>query len=565
MSQQRDENGHIRSITIASNAQSWFRKQRVQYLLGQLISLKLSLSIMLQILQLGKNIAEVRFVTPLAPIPAPAPQCRNSQANTFYRRDASKKPPTQQEMLQERAEIQNMVVVRNWSLVDLQRLYLLAEDEIEHPHDSPSPENREMQQVRRDPRLCITTAAHEENASNAMVKYHETPLSQLEASWDKAMYRPNRLLNAPDNNIVDLLLREWTQLYEMDSKARSVNGYQAHVDSDSDDSGSNSEFERVNTRGQYLKAAPRGSGVVKEVRFQAWVEDDMDSDEARPRRKGLKRGILRSGSDDSSSSGSDSEDLRSSRRSSTSSTTSPRTSISSSSGGVRRQNPAGVYGAPGPSGPPRNTGPSGPPRNTGPPRATGPPGSTGNTGMPPGAQPGMPTYPRSGPPSPRMSRPVSVPIQPRTQVSFDQQSQQKSARLQAPSVGSPHPSVSRNPYQPLPTASGPGRPGYGGYNAQSRTNNFPPNNFPPPPPPSQQQQQQQQLPPLNSHSFPPPSHRSSRSEPRHSKSRSQKRDRGESRKESSFKENAKKDVKRGLLGAGAVAGLMDILEGLSAI
>lgn len=62
MSQQQDENGHIRSITIAGKAQSWFRKKRVQYLLGQLVSLKLSLSIMLQILQLGKIIAGTRFV-----------------------------------------------------------------------------------------------------------------------------------------------------------------------------------------------------------------------------------------------------------------------------------------------------------------------------------------------------------------------------------------------------------------------------------------------------------------------------------------------------------------------
>jgi hypothetical protein len=63
MSQQRDEQGNIRSITIASKAQSWFRKQRVQYLLGQLVLLKLSLSIMLQILQFGKNIATTRFVS----------------------------------------------------------------------------------------------------------------------------------------------------------------------------------------------------------------------------------------------------------------------------------------------------------------------------------------------------------------------------------------------------------------------------------------------------------------------------------------------------------------------
>lgn len=449
-----------------------------------------------------------------------------------------------------------MVVVRNWSLVDLQRLYLLAEDEAVHPHNSPLPENKEMQQVKGDPRLFITTAAHEENASNAMVKYHETPLSQLEASWDKAMYRPNRLLNAPDNNnIVDLLLREWTRLYEMEPNARRANSRQAHVESDTSDSDSDSEFERLDTRGQYLEAPPRRSGVVKEVRFQAWVEDDVESDQGRPRRKGLKRGIIRSGSEDSSSSASDSEDLQASRRSSTSSTTSPRTSFSGSSGGSRRQIPAGVYGPPTTLGTPGTPGIPGMPRIPGPP---GPPGPQGNTGMPPGAQSGMPFYPRSGPPSPRMSRPVSIPTQSRAQVSFDQSQQQKSPRYYAASVGPPYTPVPRNPYQPPPTSSGPGRVGYGGYSPHTRANVFPQ-------PPSQQQQPPPPPPPLNTNPFPPLKQHSSRGEHRHSKSRSQKRDRGDSGKSSSFKENAKKDVKRGLLGAGAVAGLMDILEGLSAI
>lgn len=555
MSQQRDENGHIRSITIASKAQSWFRKQRVQYLLGQLVSLKLSLSIMLQILQLGKTIAETRFVSSLFPT-LPPTKVKNSQTNMFARRDASRPPPppppppTQQEMLQERAEIQNMVVVRNWSLVDLQRLYLLAEDEVAHPHDSPLPENREMQQhVKGDPRLSITAAAHEENNSNAMVKYHETSLSQLEAAWNKAMFQPNRLLNAPDNNIVDVLLRKWTRLYEMESnKARRANGHQAHVDSDTDDSDSESEYERPDTRGQYLEAPPRSSGVVvKEVRFQPWVEDDVESDEGRPRRKGPKRGILRSGSEDSSSSSSGSEDVRASRRSSTSSsTTSRRTSINDpSGGGIRRQTPAGVYGPPGTPGPPLGVPP-------------GPPGNTGNTGM-------LPNHPRGGPPSPRMSRPVPILTQPRPQVSSDQQSQQYPpqqypSRYHTSSAGPPYPPVSASPYRPPPTGPGPG-PGrlvYGGYSPRGRANYFPP---------LPSQQQQQQPPPLqNSNPFPPPApkHRSPRSEHRHSKSRSQRRDRADSGKGSSL-ENAKKDVKRGLLGAGAVAGLMDILEGLSAI
>ena len=60
MSQQRDANGTLRSITIAQRVKWCFKKQRVQYLLGQLDTLKLSLAIMLQILQLGKIIAASR-------------------------------------------------------------------------------------------------------------------------------------------------------------------------------------------------------------------------------------------------------------------------------------------------------------------------------------------------------------------------------------------------------------------------------------------------------------------------------------------------------------------------
>lgn len=60
MSQKRDANGNLRSITIAQRVKWCFKKQRVQYLLGQLESLKLSLSIMLQILLLGKSITAAR-------------------------------------------------------------------------------------------------------------------------------------------------------------------------------------------------------------------------------------------------------------------------------------------------------------------------------------------------------------------------------------------------------------------------------------------------------------------------------------------------------------------------
>ena len=55
----RDDYG-TRSITVVERVKWCFRKNKVQYLLGQLESLKLSLSIMLQILQMGQTMAAAR-------------------------------------------------------------------------------------------------------------------------------------------------------------------------------------------------------------------------------------------------------------------------------------------------------------------------------------------------------------------------------------------------------------------------------------------------------------------------------------------------------------------------
>lgn len=63
MVQKRDDKGNLRSITVAQRVKWCFKKQRVQYLLGQLESLKLNLSIMLQTLQLGKRIAKTQYDT----------------------------------------------------------------------------------------------------------------------------------------------------------------------------------------------------------------------------------------------------------------------------------------------------------------------------------------------------------------------------------------------------------------------------------------------------------------------------------------------------------------------
>lgn len=58
--QKRDEDGNPRSPTLPQKFKWCFKKGRVTYLLAQLESLKLSLIVMLQILQLGKLLASKR-------------------------------------------------------------------------------------------------------------------------------------------------------------------------------------------------------------------------------------------------------------------------------------------------------------------------------------------------------------------------------------------------------------------------------------------------------------------------------------------------------------------------
>ncbi|MCJ1269936.1 hypothetical protein MMC22_009829 [Lobaria immixta] len=467
MSQQRDGNGQFQSITIAQRVKWCFKKQRVQYLLGQLETLKLSLAIMLQILQLGKTIAAAR-------------------------RDPSKPLPKAQDMLQERAEIQNMVVVRHWSSVDLRRLYQLAEEEVVRPTESPPPSYQSTEFASGDPRLSIKAPELEANTSQALVKYHELPLSQLDASLNKAMYRPNRILHASDGNEIDHLLDEWTRIREIEPRSRHrSHKYRSRYDTDEEDD-SHLEFERSDDiGGLYIGGPTNGARSVKNVRFRAQMESDSeDSDNDKPQRGPPRRHILRSNEDSSSlsSSSSDSTPLSTSRRSSGS---------SAASRGPNEQNSTCR-------------------------RYTPPTVQNSNAEI----QPGRPSS-RGGPPSPTQARPLPVQGQ-----SWQGQYANAGLRPHQPHMPpAPHRTSSVSSYgMPAPV--------YGSPNPQVRP--F----YPPPPPPGQ----------------PKPQHAPRTSQrPRHRPPREKRQE-----NKSSLRD-AKKDVKRGLIGAGAVAGLMDILSGLGAI
>ena len=400
-------------------------------------------------------------------------------------------------MLQERAEIQNMVVVRHWSLVSLRRLYQLAEDEVVNPIESPPLSSQTVELAGGDPRLSIKASEHEADTSQALVKYPELPLSQLDASLNKAMYRPNRILHAPNDDVVDHLLDEWTRIREIVQASRHKSSkYRSHYETDEEDD-SRVDFERSDgIGGLYIAGPTKNERSMKNVRFRARVESESeDSENGKPQRRPPSRHILRSDEDSSSlsSSSSDLNQLPTSRQSSVSSAVSRGPNEQSS---TNRQ-----YTHP-----------------------------TAQNGRPE-IQPTRPNS-RGAPPSPIQARPMPVQVQ-----SWQGQFANAGLRPQQPHLPhAPHRTSSVSSYGMPP-------PVFGSPNPQGRQ--F----YPPPPPP----------PPLAVQ--PKPHHIQRHSQrPRHRSPREKRQE----NKSSSFRDT-KNDVKRGLIGAGAVAGLMDILSGLGAI
>ena len=409
-------------------------------------------------------------------------------------------------MLQEKAEIQNMVVVRHWALVDLQRRFQTAEREDEERRsrqvtDMSPPRMNGFAHGQHDPRLQIEGPKSDEDKSRALVKYDETSLKELERSLEKAMHRPNKLLRAPTEDIVEQLLAEWTRVLGSPARTRHRHRrHQARYESASEEDEIN--FDRIDIGGRHIDGQRRRP---KNVHFQrAHVESDSeDLEQPRRHRHGLKNYVLDS---DSVSTSTDSDSLPPSRRSSN-------TSHAASENGERSRRPysGGSDRSPNASRP--NS------RNGLPPPPIPMPRQMSATAQPwAGTQgPGTPTSLRPPP----YSMPPPPPEQPQRKGSIGPLSP-LAYNYPIPVSPSTSPNTQRGLY------------------------------FNPPRPVNPQVQPYR---PASSSGY----------HPRAISSRRKDRDGRGSGDKLTFKENAKRDVKRGIIGAGAVAGLMDILEGLSGI
>ena len=139
-------------------------------------------------------------------------------------------------MRQDRAEIQNMIVVQHWSLVELRKLYELAEKEAKEETMSPTIEDPppsydaagnaqtsyyEDQAAKDNRRLSLQGPAVPvkiPNDSQAMVKFQEKPLQQLDQQFTLALRREIQALGANVIDIINHLLHEWTRIPEAEAR-----------------------------------------------------------------------------------------------------------------------------------------------------------------------------------------------------------------------------------------------------------------------------------------------------------------------------------------------------------
>ena len=245
--------------------------------------------------------------------------------------DPSKPRLSQKQMMQERAEIQNMIVVQHWSLVELRKLYHLAEVEGHHDSpghsplsqspliDDPPPRYDDVRATNGDLKLSIEAPYKMEDKSKAIVIYKEKPLQELDQSLQHALNRENQVLQAPVHDIVDHLLEEWTRTTRTPQVSPRSSPPQerrrsTYYESD-DETTSDSEFERSEGIGGRYIEGPRQANK-KNVRFHARVDSDQDDSDRdkQHRKRAPKRHVLHS-EDDTSTESEDNSSPRSRRSS----------------------------------------------------------------------------------------------------------------------------------------------------------------------------------------------------------------------------------------------------------
>ncbi|KAJ9312371.1 hypothetical protein DTO271D3_7387 [Paecilomyces variotii] len=256
-------------LSVQQRVRWCFKKHRVTYLLSQLECLKLSLAVMLQVLQLGKLIEAKR---------------RGDGSNV------------DDEIAQERADTQNMVIVRYWSLRRLDRLRHRAEQEArETEHDAMNSLMGWDPPVRNS--IPSSRQADSRSKTGGPVKIHVASLADLDASMGAIHDSPKGMIQCSDR-VINSLLHIWTRFPDAyGSSFETIPDIQISspaIDSDTDDDSLRSEFDGHDIKGYYLEGttddwrkphsqqAREHAAKLREEysKYQAHVDSDSDSSDS---------------------------------------------------------------------------------------------------------------------------------------------------------------------------------------------------------------------------------------------------------------------------------------------
>jgi hypothetical protein len=184
-----------------------FKKHKVTYLLAQLESLKLSLSVMLQILQLGKLMA--------APTKEYVWSASVEGSVTNHKNSDIKEAVTNrtEAIQQERFETQNIIIVRYYQITRLDHLYNAAERE--DKEDRLAEAEGKVNGLLGDGTSQLALEAPPDySQSCALTRLPVFSLGQLDQSLHQIRHSPKEMLQASDR-VIDPLLEQWTILEEL--------------------------------------------------------------------------------------------------------------------------------------------------------------------------------------------------------------------------------------------------------------------------------------------------------------------------------------------------------------
>ncbi|KAJ6080217.1 hypothetical protein N7467_009970 [Penicillium canescens] len=233
-----DRDDDLRRIPLQERLKWCFQKQHVTYLLAQLDSLKLSLIVLLQILQLGSII----------------------KSNVDNGIDAESLPSVADDTIaQEKADSQNMIIVRYWSLKRLDRLWDLVEQEARDAANSQTNQRIHSNYLSSTasaskPPVAATRASDPIRMPVVTFGESDVGLSNMERS-------PKDMVQLSES-AMNRLLSIWVPLIDLSKlqnagKLIDASGKHAqprvYVSSDTDDDDAGSDFEGLDVRGYYIE------------------------------------------------------------------------------------------------------------------------------------------------------------------------------------------------------------------------------------------------------------------------------------------------------------------------